>query len=141
MPKERLLKRIRKWSLHDGRTLSNVDFATYMSSLFADLSQVYNTRKGTVLLDNQFGIDDFTSLMSSMSPPEIEKLSQSFMQLTAQYETRLKNAVIKYEFREQDMGVIRFVATGKVLFQDSLTNVKFYILLVGDGSVAIELSE
>ncbi|MCJ8315118.1 MAG: type VI secretion system baseplate subunit TssE [Saccharospirillaceae bacterium] len=141
MSKERLLKRIRKWSVQDGRSYTHLDFSTYMSSLFADLSQVYNTRKGTVLLDDQFGIEDFTSLMSSMSPPEIEKLSQSFMSLTQRYETRLKNVFIKYEFREQDMGIIRFGATAKVEYQESVTNIKFHIMLLGNGSVAIELSE
>jgi len=141
MSKERLLKRIRKWSINEGRASSNIDYSAYVGSLFADLSQIYNTKKGTVLLDNQFGIDDFTSLMSSMSPPEIEKLSQSFMELTSKYENRLKNVFIKYEFREQDMGVIRYLATAKVMYMESSTPVRFYILLLGDGSVAIELSE
>lgn len=139
MAKERLLKRIRSWSLAADTNLGDPEFAAYAESLMDDLSKIYNTRHGTVMLDEKFGIPDFTSLMNNMSPPEVAKLALAFMTVTNQYEQRLKSLDIRHEVRDEDRGLIRFVVKSKLEFHKQLTPFAFDILLQGDGSVALEL--
>jgi type VI secretion system lysozyme-like protein len=141
MIKERLLKRIRGWSANPDLGFGDPDLGTYTQSIINDLSNIYNTRQGTVLLDNKFGIPDFTSLMSNMSLPEIEKLTRSFIDVTQTYEPRLKNLSVRYEQREEDRGLIRFVVNSKVKVQDGLSSLDFNILLQGDGSVVVQIPE
>jgi len=139
MAKERLLKRIRNWSLAGDTNLGDPEFGSYVESLLDDLSKIYNTRHGTVMLDPKFGIPDFTSLMNNMSPPEVAKLTQSFTSVTNQYEQRLKSLDIRHEVREEDRGLIRFVVKSKLEFRKQLAPFTFDILLQGDGSIALEL--
>ena len=141
MAKERLLKRIRLWSQDNDDDTSDTDLVGYTQSLLDDIGKIYNTRKGTVMLDSEFGVPDFTSLMTSMLPPEIEKLTRDFITVTNQYEPRLKSVNIQYKPREDDMGLIRFSVNGKVDYRESLAPVSFDILLQGDGSVILQVQE
>lgn len=141
MPKERLLKRIRNWEKSDGALIAELDLSAYIQSLMDDLSKIYNTRQGTVMLDAKFGIPDFTSLMSTMAPPEIENLTRSFILVTNEYEPRLKNLNVTYTPKEEDRGLIRFSIKTKVNFRGFLTPLKFDVLLQGDGSVVLQIQE
>ena len=141
MSQERLLKRIRRWSEDEEEGFSQPDLAVHISSLLDDLSKLYNTRQGTVVLDPEFGIPDFTSLMSNMSPPEVEKLTRAFILFTNKYEPRLKSLSIRFQQNEEDRGLIRFGVSSKIMYAENLTPLVFDILLQGDGSVALQIAE
>ena len=136
----RLLQRFRQWEKNTNDRIELIDFDVLVDSILHDLSQLFNTQKGSVLMDAQLGIEDFTSLLSSMSQPELENLCQCFKQLCQNYEPRLRNCLIEYEFRESDMGVIRFICLASVEHQEQNKPIKFYILLQGDGSVSMQIN-
>ncbi len=136
MSTERLLKRIRTWSENEDAS-SEVDLEAFINSVLADLEKVYNTRQGTVVTDEKFGLPDFTSLMNTMSPPEIEDLGDNIEDATMNYDQRIKNAISRYQKREDDMGVVRFSITAKLQFRDQLIPLSYDALLQGDGSVSI----
>ena len=141
MAKERLLKRIRNWSVNESAAYFVHDLDGFTQSVMDDLSKLYNTRRGTVIIDPKFGVPDYTSMMSNMNPTEIEKLMRAFILVTNQYEKRLKNLSIRQEFREEDKGLIRFKANCKINFNEQLYALIFDILLQGDGSVALQIQD
>ena len=134
---ERLLKRIRQWE-DDVDASADLDIETYVASVLEDLGKIYNTRQGTVVIDATFGLPDFTSLMNTMSPPEIDGLSDNIEDVTMQYDKRIKNVISRYQKREDDMGIVRFSITAKLQFKDQLIPLAFDTLLQGDGSVLIQ---
>ena len=139
MATERLLKRVRRWSdsyLEEG---PEVDVDAMIKSVLDDLSKIYNTRQGTVLLDSNFGLPDFTSLMNTMSPPEIEKLTRAFLLTTTKYEPRLKNLTIRFNKQDGDLGLMRFSVSSKLSFKDQVYPLNFDALLQGDGSVLLQI--
>ena len=140
MSNTRLLKRIKQWEQKTNESIDSIDSDLLIDTILQDLSDLFNTRKGSVLMDANYGIEDFTSLMSTMAPPEIEQLCQSFNYACNHYEQRLQQTVVEYEFRESDMGMIRFVCLAKLNFSEQSKTVKFYILLQGNGSVGIEIA-
>jgi type VI secretion system lysozyme-like protein len=137
----RLLQRFRQWEKQNTHSIEVIEFDVLVDSILQDINQLFNTRKGSVLMDAQLGCEDFTSLLSSMAQPELEQLCLSFKLLCQSYEKRLQNCLIEYEFRESDMGVIRFICLASIEHQEQNKPIKFFILLQGDGSVSIEINQ
>jgi type VI secretion system protein len=138
MPNERLLKRIQSWSVST-EAAYRADINGLIESILDDLSKMYNTRQGTVLLDVSYGLPDFTSLMNTMAPPEIENLSRAFLLTTTKYETRLKNLTVRFNKKDDDFGIMRFAVSCKIPYKDEVYPLKFDALLLGDGSVSLQV--
>lgn len=138
MPHERLLKRIKLWSV-SAEAAYRSDINDLIESILDDLSKMYNTRQGTVLLDENYGLPDFTSLMNTMAPPEIAKLSRAFLLTTTKYETRLKNLTVRFNKQDDDFGIMRFSVSCKIPHKDEIYPLKFDALLLGDGSVSLQV--
>ncbi len=137
---ERILKRIRKWSeVEEDEEPEELDLDGMTKSLFDDLKKMYNTRHGTVLLDGDYGLPDYTSFMNTMSPVEIEKLTRAFIMTTSKYETRLKNVTVRYNKEAAGSGIMNFIIVGKLAFKDEIYPLTFNALLYGDGSVTLKL--
>ncbi|MBL1275605.1 MAG: type VI secretion system baseplate subunit TssE [Ectothiorhodospiraceae bacterium] len=136
MSNERLLKRVKQWSM---RQVPASDHGVYVESVLADLSMLYNTQHGTALIDNTYGLPDFTNIFNNLTPPDIDMMQRAIMDTTNRFETRLKSVTVNYEDRKNEFGLLRFSVTSQLMFLDGLFPLNYSVLLNGDGSVAIEV--
>ncbi len=132
---ERLLKRIQLWA--SGAEAAN-DMATGMAAVRFDLQRIYNTRLGSVPLSEDYGLPDFTAMLNSYAPPEMEKITAAMEKTTGLFEPRLQDVRIQPATREDEFGLLRFEINGRLVLQDKTLPVVFNAILTGDGSVRVE---
>ena len=94
--KPRLLKRIRNWEEVGIVSASDVDVNEMMESLRDDLEKLLNTRRGTVLVDHDYGLPDFTYLMNGYAAPDVDEIQRDLLHQLTQYETRLDSISLTY---------------------------------------------
>ena len=105
---------------------SDVDANDITESLRDDIDKLLNTRRGTVMIDPNYGLSDFTHLMNGYAAPEVTLIETELLQQVRQYETRLatvnlvfqesKNASVSMQFAlnasfEHKGQTLNFVAT------------------------------
>lgn len=132
---ERLLKRIQIWAT--GAEEAN-DVATGLAAVRVDLQRIYNTRLGSVPLSEHYGLPDFTTMLNSYAPPDMEKITAAMEKTTRLFEPRLLDARIQQAPRDDEFGLLRFEISGRLLMQDKTLPVVFSAVLAGDGSVRVE---
>ena len=77
--KLRLLKRIREWEQSGRISASDADVSDVIDSLRDDLEKLLNTRRGTVLIDNDYGLPDFTHLMNGYAAPDVDEIERALV--------------------------------------------------------------
>ena len=87
--KLRLLKRIKSWEEAGQISASDVEINEVLESMRDDLEKLFNTRRGTVLIDPNFGLPDFTHLMNGYSAPDVEEIQRDVLQQVRDYDSRL----------------------------------------------------
>jgi len=87
--KLRLLKRIKSWEEAGQVSASDVEINEVLESMRDDLEKLFNTRRGTVLIDPNFGLPDFTHLMNGYSAPDVEEIQRDVLQQVREYDSRL----------------------------------------------------
>lgn len=90
MKEKRLLERI--GALQVGSERSHLTQAeVLLDSLMAHLSRILNTRQGSVPIDPDFGVPDFTNLAGSFATGETAQIIEHMTRMVARYEPRLKS--------------------------------------------------
>lgn len=89
MNEQRLLERIA--SLEDGDARSHLTRAEVLiTSISQHLQRILNTRQGSVPIDPEFGVPDFTNLAGSFSAGSTRDIIESMTRMIRRYEPRLK---------------------------------------------------
>lgn len=138
MSRERLLKRIRHWGRGQGERVSRLEAGEYRQSVLADLSALYNTQKGTVLVADDMGVPDFASMLNRFGPKEAEMITQSLREVTEKYEPRMRNVRVNFLPRDDEYDVLRFSVAGNLEFREQDLPIEFNALIQGNGTVTIE---
>ncbi len=123
------MKRFRQW----GREEPASDLAGFTESVLEDLDRLYNTQQGTALIDEEYGLPDFSALFNTMTPPEIERIERALRRTTERYEPRLTVTGIEHKQRSDDTGVLRFAVSARTEFREQPVNLEFFALLGGEG--------
>jgi len=133
---ERLLKKINRWEVAENIAIIDIDVNELTASIRDDLEKLYNTRKGTVLIDDEYGLQDFVHIFNGYSAPDVEGIQKSMAALTKTYEKRL--STINVEFQEaKNSDSLCFLITARFIHhgQDLPFSINAY--LYGDGSVTL----
>lgn len=139
MSKERLLKRIRYWGRGQGERVSRLEAGEFRMSVLADLSLLYNTQKGTVLISDDLGVPDFASLLNRFGPQEADLITRSLREVTEKYEPRMKNVRVSFLPREDEYDSLRFAVAGSLEFRGQELPIEFSALVQGNGTVTIDM--
>ncbi len=94
--RERLLKRLRRWSIEEQVDINEIAPAELADSVSADLELLLNTRRGTVLIDPEMGLPDLTRFINGYSQPDIDDLRHDIQQLVRRFEPRLASIDVSY---------------------------------------------
>jgi len=135
--KKRLLKRFSQWEESSEDNFDEVDTSTLMDSIKDDLEKLYNTKRGTVLIDEDFGLPDFSYMLSGYTAPDVGLIMQQIHLQAKQYEPRLHALHVAYVEQNKFPGKMQFQITAKMKVKDNDLPFNVYALLGGDGSVSI----
>lgn len=100
-----LLERISSLEKHK---VNKYDQMTLERSVMRHLSDMLNTRKGTVPIAPDYGIADVTDLGRSFSQESIDQFAEDLECVILRYEPRLKDVKITYDADEQEPLSARF---------------------------------
>ncbi len=90
MREKRLLERITSLQVETDRThLTQAQVLT--QSIVQHLQRILNTRRGSVPIDAEFGVPDFTNLAGSFATGETTQIIENMTRMIARYEPRLKS--------------------------------------------------
>ena len=135
--KERLLKRFSRWEESSDVSFNEVDANTLIESIRDDLEKLYNTKRGTVLIDESFGIPDFSYMLSGYTTPDVGAILQQIHMQTKQYEPRLQGLQVSYVEQNKFPGKLQFQITAKLNIRDIDQPFNVFALLSDDGSVSL----
>jgi type VI secretion system protein len=108
-----------------------------IESIRDDLEKLYNTKRGTVLIDENFGIPDFSYMLSGYTTPDVGAILQQIHLQTKQYEPRLHALQVSYVEQNKFPGKLQFQITAKLNIRDIDQPFNVFALLSDDGSVSL----
>ena len=135
--KERLLKRMSKWEQSSVVEHGEVDANTLVDSVRDDLEKLFNTRRGTVLIDENCGLPDFSQMLNGYSAPDAGSILQQLHLQAKQYEPRLQALHVKYVEQNRQPGRLQFQITGRLAHQGQDLPFNAFAMLSDDGSVSL----
>jgi type VI secretion system protein len=137
--KLRLLKRIRHWEEAGVVSAADIDVFEIMESICDDLEKMLNTRRGTVLVDQDYGLPDFTHLRNSYAAPDMDEIEHDLVYQIRKYETRLTSVNLEYQQPGRTSGGIKFVLNAVFRHKKQDLNLVANIQLNDDSSVSVSL--
>jgi type VI secretion system protein len=120
----------------DKRGLS--DPARVVASILAHLRKILNTRQGSALIAEDYGVPDFTDLASNFGLDAIPDIERSINQTILKYEPRLSNVKVAYVPQASDVLSVPFKLEAEIRLEDRVVPVVFETVLEADGRINIK---
>ena len=135
MREERLTERIRSWKQAPERR-GGQDPKRMIDSIIRHLERMLNTRQGSVLIADDYGVPDFTDSGSGFSDT-IRDLERTLRATIQKYEPRLESLRVKFIPSEGNTLAVNFQITGRVILEDKKNPVTFQSSMDSDGKFSI----
>ena len=136
--KLRLLKRINNWEQTGVVSASDADIDEVLESMRDDLEKLFNTRRGTVLIDDDFGLPDFTQLMNGYAAPDVDAIQRDMLNQVRRYEPRL--AVKEMNFQQPDgRGSLKFGLNATLRHKQQDLSFIATVQIAENGSIGVSL--
>ena len=137
--KLRLLKRLKSWEEAGQVSASDIEINEVMESMRDDLEKLFNTRRGTVLIDPQFGLPDFTHLMNGYSAPDVDEIQRDLVQQVKDYESRLTKTMVVAQDAKASGNSLGFGLTAVFDHKNQEQSLSASISIQDNGSVGVSL--
>jgi len=135
--KPRLLDRISEWERQETETGDVPPMTTPGDLIRQHLEKILNTRKGTVLIDEDFGLADFSAMLNGYSAPDVDFIVQQLYFQCKKYEPRLDAVQVKFMQQSQHPEQLMFGISGSINDGAQKQSIGFNALLADDGSVTL----
>lgn len=93
MPNLRLLERIR-FAEEMPEKRGVVEFQTVLNSVINHLKVLLNTRQGSALIANDYGMPDYSDIFGDFTSERVRDLGRQIQQVIKRYEPRLEDVVV-----------------------------------------------
>ena len=137
--KPRLLKRIKSWEEAGVVSASEVDVNDMMESLRDDLEKLLNTRRGTVLVDDEYGLPDFTHLMNGYAAPDLDQIQRDLTNQIKRYETRLESIMLTFQEPKSRATSVMYGLNAKFSHRNQPVDFVATVQFIDNGSVSVGL--
>lgn len=138
MKEKRLLERIIGLQAEVGRTrLTQAEVLT--NSIIDHLQRILNTRQGSVPIDTDFGVPDFTNLAGTFATGETSQIIDNMTRMIARYEPRLKSPRIQVAEGAQEVLSLSFSLQGLVAINDQDIPIHLATRVSSDGRVSLAM--
>jgi len=136
MNEQRLLERIA--SLGDGRARSHqTHVEVLIESIRAHLTRILNTRQGSVPIDPDFGVPDFTNLAGSSIAGNTQEVAASITRMVARYEPRLKAVQVQLADAGSEVLSLSFTLEASIQVSDKTIPIRLATRVSASGRVAL----
>lgn len=109
----RLLERISRWEGGSERT-HQTQTDILVQSLTGHLRRLLNTHRGSVQIDDMYGVPDFSNLAASLSAGSTRDIEEEIRRMVLKYEPRLKAPKVALRQGGDDVLSLRFSLSGFV---------------------------
>jgi len=138
LKEKRLLERIVSLQAEVGRSrLTQAE--TLIQSIREHLQRILNTRQGSVPIDAEFGVPDFTNLAGSFATGETTQIIDNMTRMIARYEPRLKSPRIQVAEGAQEVLSLSFTLDGLVSIDDRDIPIHLATRVSSDGRVSLAM--
>ena len=135
--KERLLKRFTAWESSETTSIVDPDVNEIMLSIQDDLEKLLNTRLGTVLIDESYGLPDFSDLFNVYAAPDVESIRLSLISLIKNYEPRLNSVNIVHNDANKSSSSLMFTLSSHFEYKNQKLPFSINANLHDDGSIVL----
>jgi len=108
-----------------------------INSILNHLQRILNTRQGSVPIDPEFGVPDFTNLAGSFSSGTTEQIMQDMSRMIQQYEPRLRQPRITFSSNQEEVLSLAFSISGTVSIDDRDIPVRLTSQVASNGKVSL----
>ena len=137
MHEERLLERIRNIERNPGQR-GAVDSVSTVQSVMNHLRRILNTRQGSALIAQDFGVPDFTNLGSTFGQDTIPDIQKAITDVILRYEPRMRRVAVTYvPMAGDELGVL-FKLEGSIDTETKSIPVVFETVIDPDGKVRVK---
>ncbi len=136
MAGRRLLERIRDMAANPYNR-GSMDIEDLQESILHNLQSILNTRQGSALISNDFGVPDFSLLAGAFDFSEIAKIEDGIKKVIMRYEQRLKNIEIEFKQNPDDPLQMFFLLKADMVNIDDDSTVFFETILSSNGRFTI----
>ena len=130
--KERLLKRINQWATSTTSAIREPDINELMASIQDDLEKIFNTRRGTVLIDDEYGMPDF-----SYDAPDTGQIRSAMTEVVRKYEKRLHGIDVTDNTEKARQEGLGFIIRALLRHKDQQLPFSVNAQVRGDGSISL----
>src|SRR5690606_24432426 len=108
-----------------------------INSILNHLQRILNTRQGSVPIDPEFGVPDFTNLAGSFSSGTTEQIMQDMSRMIQQYEPRRRQPRITFSSNQEEVLSLAFSISGTVSIDDRDIPVRLTSQVASNGKVSL----
>lgn len=137
MIERRLLEQISYWESGAIRTNKpQLDILT--ESVIAYLRRILNTRQGSSLINEKFGVPDFTNIGSGgLDQGSLADVSDEIARMINQFEPRFKAVNVSIVQSDSMALTLNFEVSGELRLLDQVQHLKIYAVIGGNGKVEV----
>ncbi len=136
MREHRLLNRIRHLEKNPSRQVTE-DPRQMLYSVQDHLQLILNTRQGSVPIAEDYGIPDFTNLMSGF-PESRRGIERAICNTIQKYEPRLQGVRIAFLPQEDDVLTLSFQISAQLVLKDHKDPITFESVLDAGGHISVK---
>lgn len=136
MSEFRLLERVARWESGTGRHAA-AGASLLIDSVIAHLRCILNTRQGSVPLDPQFGVPDFTNLAGGLSAGSVRDIEVAIRQVILRYEPRLGAPQVSLRADPLDPMSLRFDVDGRLEVDGQEIPLQLSTIVGSNGKVSV----
>lgn len=138
MNEQRLLERIRLMELDPDRR-DVADPVQVVNSILDHLRMILNTRQGSAQIAPDFGVPDFTAMVSAVGIIDsVREIEASLTEVILKYEPRLDDIKLDFNPRDDSPLSLQFKLQAKLTLEDRDMPVVFETVLDPDGRITIK---
>lgn len=97
----RLIDRVRAWDAQTGLPGRQPVAGRQIDSIVEHLQKVLNSRQGTTLMDESFGMPDFTDI-APLFPASVREIERTIARIIERYEPRLFGVHVDFLMQNED---------------------------------------
>ena len=132
----RLFEKIRNFE-NKNFNVSVLQADDVIQSIKYHLELILNTRKGSTLIDADFGVPDFTNLVGGLSGESTSSIERAIEHMIKKYEPRFIQSSVELQPNEQDVLSMQFKISGVIKVNNKDTPIRLSANVNSSGKVII----
>ena len=142
MREQRLLERISYASdrAESAGAYSWVQVDMLVNSIVEHLKRILNTRQGSVPIDDDFGVPDFTNLAGTLETGDTRQIVDNVERMIKKYEPRLKSAHIAIIENDREVLSLNFSLHGLIEIDNQDIPVRLTTRISSNGQIYLARS-